>query len=233
MRPAGFAEAIKLFDETSAVALPDRAADDGARGPFEHALDWLADGVALLAGNGSVVYANHAFRAIAQRKDGITTRERKMRFAGAVARDGFERAVAGALQAGVRDAARSVASDFPVDRSGDAACYFVSVRPIAGDGGAGRAESRACVAVFIRDPSARDAAAIRILSDVLQLTEAEAQLAQALQSGARLRDYARARRISINTIYAHLRNIKQKTGSHRMSELIRRLNDLQAIARSG
>ncbi len=39
-------------------------------------------------------------------------------------------------------------------------------------------------------------------------------------------------RISINTIYAHLRSIKQKTGCHRMGELIRRLNDLQAAARS-
>src|SRR5579862_9690702 len=98
MRPAGIAEVIKLFDETSAVAWPDRAADDSARGPFEHVLDWLADGVALLASNGRVVYANHAFRAIAQRNDGITTRERKLRFAAAAARDGFERAVAGALQ---------------------------------------------------------------------------------------------------------------------------------------
>ena len=68
--------------------------------------------------------------------------------------------------------------------------------------------------------------------DVLQLTEAEALLAQALQAGVRLRDHARARGISINTIYAHLRNIKQKTDCHRMGELIRRLNDLQAVARS-
>jgi DNA-binding CsgD family transcriptional regulator len=67
---------------------------------------------------------------------------------------------------------------------------------------------------------------------VLQLTEAEVLLAQALQAGVRLKDHARARGISINTIYAHLRSIKQKTGCHRMGELIRRLNDLQAAARS-
>ena len=85
------------------------------------------------------------------------------------------------------------------------------------------------MAVFVRNPLYRNTAATGILCTVLQLTEAEALLAQALLAGVRLQDHARARRISINTIYAHLRSIKQKTGCHRMGELIRRLNDLQAV----
>jgi DNA-binding CsgD family transcriptional regulator len=184
--------------------VPIPAADDGALGPFEQALEWLADGVALLGADGRVVYANCAFRAIAQRDGGIAT----------------------------RDMAGRGAFDFSVARSGGAAPYLFSVRPLAENMCAARPQSQAVAAVFIRDPSSRNTAGPRILCDVLQLTEAEVLLAQALQAGVRLKDHARARGISINTIYAHLRSIKQKTGCHRMGELIRRLNDLQAAARS-
>jgi DNA-binding CsgD family transcriptional regulator len=161
--------------------------------------------VALLGADGNVVYANRSFRAIAQRNGGIATRGRT------------------ALDAG----------DFAIARSDGAVSCLLSVRPLAKTTYAASPHSQAVVAVFIRDPSSRNSAAIRILCDVLQLTEAEALLAQALQAGVPLKSHARARDISINTIYAHLRSIKQKTGCHRMGELIRRLNDLQPAARSG
>jgi DNA-binding CsgD family transcriptional regulator len=61
----------------------------------------------------------------------------------------------------------------------------------------------------------------------LALTDAEASLAQALQTGVPLGDYAQARAVSLNTVYTHLRGIKEKTGCHSMGELIRKLNDLQ------
>jgi DNA-binding CsgD family transcriptional regulator len=59
------------------------------------------------------------------------------------------------------------------------------------------------------------------------LTEAEARLAQALQQGMSVTDYARERALSPNTAYTHLRRIKEKTGCKRMPELIRWLNDLR------
>jgi DNA-binding CsgD family transcriptional regulator len=214
--------------------VPIPAGDDGALDPFEQALEWLADGVALLGADGRVVYANRSFRAITQRNDGIGTHDGKVEIAAAAARTKFERAVAAILHPRVGGAPGVGASDLAVAHSGSTVHYLLSVRPVVMSACAvDLAESQARVAVFVRDSLYRNTAAIRILCNVLQLTEAEALLAQALQAGVRLRDYARARGISINTIYAHLRNIKQKTGSHRMSELIRRLNDLQAVARSG
>ena len=213
--------------------VPIPAADDGALGPFEQALEWLADGVALLGADGRVVYANRAFRAIAQRDGGIGTHDGKVEIAAAAARTGSRRAVAAILHPRVGGAPGVLTlSDFSVARSGGAAPYLFSVRPLAENMCAARPQSQAVAAVFIRDPSSRNTAGPRILCDVLQLTEAEVLLAQALQAGVRLKDHARARGISINTIYAHLRSIKQKTGCHRMGELIRRLNDLQAAARS-
>lgn len=56
------------------------------------------------------------------------------------------------------------------------------------------------------------------------LTQAEADLARALQSGGSMSEYAQSRLVSITTIYAHLRSIKQKTGCSRMAELIHKLN---------
>jgi DNA-binding CsgD family transcriptional regulator len=52
-----------------------------------------------------------------------------------------------------------------------------------------------------------------------------------VQSGMSPGDYAREHAVSVNTVYTHLRRIKEKTGCHRMAELIRRLNDLQVPLR--
>ncbi len=69
------------------------------------------------------------------------------------------------------------------------------------------------------------------MRDVFGLTESEAHLAQALQSGVPIGNYARDRALSLNTVYTHLRRLKEKTGCHRMPELIRKLNDLQVPLR--
>jgi DNA-binding NarL/FixJ family response regulator len=57
-------------------------------------------------------------------------------------------------------------------------------------------------------------------------------LAQALQEGMAVTDYARARKLSLNTAYTHLRRIKEKTGCKHMAELIRWLNDLRLPLRT-
>ena len=82
-------------------------------------------------------------------------------------------------------------------------------------------------------PLRRNAGMIRVLREVYGLTGAEASVAEALQAGTSLGDYARERRVSLNTVYTHLRHIKDKTGCKRLAELIRKLNDLQAPLRIG
>jgi DNA-binding CsgD family transcriptional regulator len=51
-------------------------------------------------------------------------------------------------------------------------------------------------------------------------------LARALQAGVPLGAYVRQHAVSLNTVYTHLRRIKEKTGCRHMIELIRRMNDL-------
>jgi DNA-binding CsgD family transcriptional regulator len=90
-----------------------------------------------------------------------------------------------------------------------------------------KASAPAIVMVFVRDPLAHGAAAIGTLRDLFGLTEAEAVLAQALQSGATPADYARGHGLSLNTVYTHLRRLREKTGCSRMVELIHKLGELR------
>ncbi len=201
------------------------------RHSLEHALDWLADGIALVGADGEVVYANEALQAMARRKDGIAIQKGRIELAAVDARDRLERMLAIAI--GIRHGKVEVAagSDFPVMRSAGAPPYYVSVRPLpAGDKRRG-AEAQAIAILFVRDPASPNAAAIRMLREVFGLTEAEASVAQALQMGITLTEYAATRGLSLNTAYTHLRRLREKTGCSRMPELIRKLNEVQVPLR--
>jgi DNA-binding CsgD family transcriptional regulator/PAS domain-containing protein len=201
-----------------------------ARHSLERALDWLADGVMLVRTDGTVVYANEAFQSIARRNDGVRTKKGIVELAAADARSRFEAALKAVHQLRSGDP-RHASADFPVARTSGAPPYLVSVRPIPSNRRDSRLETAADAIVFIRDPLSRNTAAIRLLREVFGLTDAEASLAQALQSGISPGDYARVRAVSLNTVYTHLRRIKEKTGCTRMAELTRKLNDLQVPLR--
>jgi DNA-binding CsgD family transcriptional regulator len=194
---------------------------------FQSALDWLADGVALLSADGKVVYANEAFQRIVRGNDGIRVARRMVAFAAleAAARLAAALGAAARLQAGDPDA--DGMRDFSVLRPSGALPYVISLRPLL-HGDAGRAAYQRPVAVlFVHDPQQRAPHAAQIFREALGLTEAEANLALALQEGMGVADYARAHALSINTAYTHLRRIKEKTGCKQLGELVRWLNDLR------
>jgi DNA-binding CsgD family transcriptional regulator len=83
-----------------------------------------------------------------------------------------------------------------------------------------------CVIVFVRDPLTYRSVDVATLREVFGLTDAEAFLAKSLQAGQAPANYARERALSLNTVYTHLRRLKDKTGCSRMTELIRKLNEL-------
>jgi DNA-binding CsgD family transcriptional regulator/PAS domain-containing protein len=201
-----------------------RGAD--ARRSLEQAFDWIADGVVLLDAAARVTYVNQAFLAIARTGDGIGLREGRIEFGGAAARHRFAEALlAVALLRGGNP--ERGGRDFSVARGSEAPAYLVSVRPLAKSRDPGRCGD-ALTLVLVSDPLRAGGAASGLLREVFGLTVAEAGLAQALQSGTAASDYARTRGVSVNTVYTHLRRIKEKTGSHRTAELIRKLNDLRA-----
>jgi DNA-binding CsgD family transcriptional regulator len=195
------------------------AADD-----LERAFDWLADGVMVVTADGTVTYANMSMQEIFRRGDGFRLAKGRLEVADHAARARYAAALGSVarLQGGEADA---TGGDFAASRQGRAPPYLISVRPLA-SGGAGKHRARAAI-VFVQDPLRQKASAAPTLRDLFGLTQAEASLAVALQSGESVAGYAAAKGLSRNTVYTHLRRLKEKTGVKRQPDLIRKLNDVK------
>ncbi|MDB5516695.1 MAG: hypothetical protein JWQ17_3453 [Tardiphaga sp.] len=198
---------------------------------LENALDLLADGVALLGAGGKVIYANETLRSLA-------TRGREFRFA----RDGVEffdpdarSRFAAALNGAQRfhePSAALCAADFAVPREQGLPAYTVSVRPLVRGQAQASRHPEAVAMLLIHDPLDRKLAASRMLQELFGLTNAEAHLVHALGTGMTAGAYARGRRVSITTVYTHLRRTREKTGWKSVTELTRRFNELNVSLRA-
>jgi DNA-binding CsgD family transcriptional regulator len=191
---------------------------------FERTLDWIADGVLMLAADGGVHYANVAAQQIFRARDGIALRRGALEFTSGTATAKFGAAMAALRGLRESDVAETNHSDFMVPRRSGEPSYSVSVRPLLARVG----ETDATVAlVFVHDPLIRNMTAVDLLQQAFGLTPAEAKVANALRLGYSPDDFARQSELSSNTVYTHIRRLKEKTGSTRMAELIRKLNDVQ------
>jgi DNA-binding CsgD family transcriptional regulator/PAS domain-containing protein len=192
---------------------------------LEGALDWLADGAALVDRDGRLLYVNETLRRIAGRDDGIRIVRGHLEFSAADVSTGVARALASvhALHDGGLQLA---ACDFSVPRSSGAPAYLLSVRSLARPAREEAMDDRAAAIVFVRDPLRQEQSSIAMLREVFGFTPAEAGLARALQAGTSVSEYAREQHLSLNTIYGYLRGIKQKTQTGRLAELVRKLNDI-------
>jgi DNA-binding CsgD family transcriptional regulator len=195
---------------------------------LEDALGQLGDGVALLDRDGTVFHANDVFAALARRGDGFRVERGSIGFAAAAVQSSFAQSLAALRRCADGDPRFAAATDFLVPRAQGAPSYIASLRPLAG---AHRHAHGAVAMLFVRDPIARDSGAARTLIELFGLTEAEAALARALQTGASPVQYARTQGLSVNTVYTHLRRIRDKTGCRRLSELVRKLNELHVPLR--
>jgi DNA-binding CsgD family transcriptional regulator len=204
---------------------------DGNRtGILENALELLTYGVALLRADGEIVYVNDALRALAQREDGFRILDRTLEFAEPGARRCFGAAL-GAVER-IGDPARDAQmTDFPVPRSGGMPAYLVSVRPLIHSTSRTTHQADATIMVLVHDPLWRNAATSRILQELFSLTPAEAHLAQALCTGTTTSAYATERGVSLNTVYSHLKKIREKTGCKSVPDLIRKFGELNVPLR--
>lgn len=198
---------------------------------LERAFDWLTDGVALIARDGTVLYANEVLQDIARGK-GIAIRKGMLVFDSPEARGRYAEAIGAILRLRDGHADKVVPQDFPAARSPATPPCLVSLRPLMRGARETDTRGQAVAIVFVRDPLRQDAANARLLVEMFGLTPTEAGLARAIQSGMSFDKYARERAVSLNTVYTHLRRLKEKTGCKRISELIRTLNDLHLPLRA-
>jgi DNA-binding CsgD family transcriptional regulator len=194
------------------------------RGELESALAWLADGVALLRADGTIVYVNDTLCVIAKRGDGFRIAGPAIEFGAADVRRRFEAALAAVARVGDSSCDAGL-TDFLVPRNGDLPAYIVSIRPLM-RGKAPATPGQADVMLFVRDPLWRNTATGQMLQELFGLTNAEAHLAQALCTGVTTGAYALERRVSLNTVYSHLKRIREKTGCKSVPDLIRKFGEL-------
>ena len=202
-----------------------------ARLSLEGALDWLTDGVALVRADGTIAYANEAMQAFIRRNDGIRIKKNAIDFATQKARVSLHAAIGDICRRQNKEIPSAAATDFAVAPSSSDPPYLVSVRPLPGTHIRNQPHAGAIAMVFVHDPRGQSGAVTHLLREVFGFTDAEAHLAQALMAGTLLVDYAQIRTVSLNTIYTHLRRIKEKTGCSRMTQLIRKLNELKLSLR--
>jgi PAS domain S-box-containing protein len=195
---------------------------------YESALDLLADGIALLRRDGAIVYVNAALRRLASAGNEIRIERNTIEFVSPDLRSRFAQAICAVARGRDPDLAWP-AADFAVPREDGAPPYTVSVRPLTR--GRGPDHPDAAAMLLVHDPLQQSAAAARMLRELYGLTNAEAQLVQALSSGMTAVAYAESRSVSITTVYTHLRRTREKTGWKSVAELTRRFHELNVALR--
>lgn len=196
---------------------------------FENALDLLSDGIALLRRDGSILFVNDALRALASRNRDFRIERNSIEFTSVDLRSRFAAAL-GAVERVHQPDAGYLATDFAVPREG-LPPYTVSVRPLLRAGGE-TTHPEAAAMLLVHDPLQQSLAAGKMLQDLYGLTNAEAQLVQALGTGMTAVAYAKCRNISVTTVYTHLRRTREKTGWKSVAELTRRFHELNVSLRA-
>jgi DNA-binding CsgD family transcriptional regulator/PAS domain-containing protein len=197
---------------------------------FEHALDLLSDGVALLRRDGGIVYLNEALRLLAGREKDFRINRHAIEFASPELRNRFAAALAAVER--IDDPSGSLLpADFAVPRENGLPPYTISVRPL--HAGRDRTERHDAVAMLlVHDPLQQHVSAARMLQELYGLTNAEAHLVQALSTGLTAVAYAKSRSVSITTVYTHLKRTREKTGWRSVAELTRRFHELSVSLRT-
>jgi DNA-binding CsgD family transcriptional regulator/PAS domain-containing protein len=197
---------------------------------FENALDLLSDGIALLGRGGKLVYVNEALRLLAAREKDFRIDRNAVEFSTPELRSRFAAALGAAER--VRDPATAfLPTDFAVPREDGMPPYTISVRPLRARREAAQ-NPDAMAMLLVHDPLQRHVSAGRMLQELYGLTNAEAHLVQALSGGMTAVAYARSRRVSITTVYTHLRRTREKTGWRSVAELTRRFHELSVALRT-
>jgi DNA-binding CsgD family transcriptional regulator len=195
---------------------------------FESALDLLGDGIAFLRQDGSIVFANNALRALASHGKDFCIDRNIVRFSAPELRSRLAAALVAIRR---RPGARLPTLDFAIERESGFPPCTISVRPLPG-----QMDERCVGAVamlMVHDPARNRASNGRILQDLYGLSPAEVHVVQALSTGVSPVDYARDRRVSITTVYTHLKRAREKTGLRSAAELVRRYHELSVALAAG
>src|SRR5690348_8513869 len=158
------------------IAIPASTQDD----MFGNALDLLSDGIAILRRDSTIVYANAALHHLAAHNSDFRIDRNAIKFRTPILRSRFAFALGTVTRKGHGQVARQ-ATDFAVQREDDMPPYTVSVRRLLRSGE--QIYPEAIALLLVHDPLQQDLAAGKMLQELYGLTDAQAQLVQALGTG--------------------------------------------------
>lgn len=200
--------------------------DAPAVGMTTEVLDILGFGVVLVDRRGDVVFANAFARTLGEGTDGLSFDRRVSVTTPDLTRQ-LHAHVAEVVEAS--EQGRDIMRGLAVPRlDGAGEIMLVICALCRREGGDGRAPM---AAIFISDSKRRPEPPEHLLESLFGLTPAEAHVAHGLVSGQRSADVARDLKISQTTVAFHLRNLFEKTGTHRQVDLVALIMNALAAVR--
>lgn len=211
----GQIDRIGQMAELGLAALRDAlaASPSSKSAGMEQVLDMLSFGIVLVSASG-VVFANRMARGIHEAGDGLVIRETIHAISAQLSAD--LRALIEQACVATRQGSDYLAS-LSVPRSRSEYNFLLTICALPPtDHGAEPAQA----VIFVSDPSRRPAVPNTVLSGLFGLTPTEAEVARGLAHGRRTDEIASDLSISATTVAFHLRNLFDKTGTHRQADLI-------------
>ncbi|WP_099826495.1 response regulator [Oceaniglobus indicus] len=185
-------------------------------GGAAQALDLIALGVVLLDDRLCLLHANRAARAMAAEGQFIAWHRNTISASEPTCDRALRRAVADAAAAAATGAERVIGVTLQRATDTLSVSALVCALPRPPDNPAVPPR----VAVFLSPPAHNRRVSEPLLADLFGLTPTETRVAAALAGGARPADVARDLGISQTTIAFHMRNLFQKTGTNRQTDLV-------------
>lgn len=185
-------------------------------GGAEAALDLISLGIVLLDGRGKPVHVNRAAREMGTEPDFIRTRPDTINSPDPLSDRDLQNALSSTLKTAKTGGEKVVG--VMLYRSQDDNSIPVLVCSLAVDQCA--TPDLPHVALFLSAPEHQKRVPETLLMDLFGLTPTEARVAGTLARSTRAADVASELGVTQTTISFHMRNLFQKTGTHRQADLI-------------
>ncbi|PVA12005.1 two-component system response regulator [Pelagivirga sediminicola] len=182
----------------------------------QRVLDLITLGIVLLDGKGEVVHANRAARDMTEEAGFISIRRAALNAADPLCDKSLRRAICETLKAAA-DGTEATAGVM-LHRPGDGQSISALVCTLTPKGPG--AAQQPHVALFLSPRAQAMKVSEPLLIDLFGLTPTEARVAASLTRGARPSDIAGELGVSQTTISFHMRNLFQKTGTNRQTDLV-------------
>ena len=183
-------------------------------------LDRLHHGVVLLSAQGAVLSTNRAADAIVRAMDGLTIDSGEFRAATVALTHQLRLAIGQAVRTDQERAIDSHRTALPLPRPSGRRAFSVVIAPLP-QRAAHFGQSPAAAVMFVTDPEPGVVPDAEVIRAMFGLTAGEAELVRVLVSGLTVQQAAGRLGLQVDTVRKRLKQIFEKTDTHRQADLVR------------